>query len=116
MKEALLSAKELLRFDSEGSKIYLVLEKELIMHKFFEVIARLEQALSGISYENLDISDEVKEQVELVLAQFKRAKGRGDAPNVELYKDLLSLYNKSNDAATDPDVHRRLTVANAVDS
>ena len=45
LKEALLSAKELLRFGSEGSKIYLVLEKELIMHKFYEVTARLEQLL-----------------------------------------------------------------------
>lgn len=34
------------------------------MNKFQEVTAQLEQALSGITYENLDISDEVKEQVE----------------------------------------------------
>lgn len=34
------------------------------MNKFHEVTAQLEQALNGISYENLDISDEVKEQVE----------------------------------------------------
>ncbi|XWS53134.1 hypothetical protein CRYUN_Cryun11dG0131800 [Craigia yunnanensis] len=108
LKEALVSAKELLRFGSEGSKIYLVLEREQIMQKFHEVTARLEQALSGISYENLDISDEVKEQVELVLAQFRRAKGRVDAPDVELYEDLLSIYNKSNDAAADPDVLWRL--------
>lgn len=40
-----------------------VLEREQIMNKFHEVTARLEQALSRISYENLDISDEVKEQV-----------------------------------------------------
>lgn len=33
------------------------------MKKFQEVTAHLEQALSGISYEELDISDEVKEQV-----------------------------------------------------
>lgn len=33
------------------------------MNKFHEVTAQLEQALNGISYENLDISDEVKEQV-----------------------------------------------------
>lgn len=33
------------------------------MKKFHEVTSQLEQALSGISYENLDISDEVKEQV-----------------------------------------------------
>lgn len=47
-------------------------------------------------------------QVELVLAQFRRAKGRVDAPDVELYEDLLSLYNKGNDAATDLAVLRRL--------
>lgn len=33
------------------------------MKKFYEVTAQLEQALSAISYEKLDISDEVKEQV-----------------------------------------------------
>lgn len=33
------------------------------MEKFQEVTNQLEQALSGISYEKLDISDEVKEQV-----------------------------------------------------
>lgn len=47
-------------------------------------------------------------QVELVLAQFRRAKGRVDAPDVELYEDLLSLYDKGNDAATDLAVLRRL--------
>ncbi|MBA0852000.1 hypothetical protein Goshw_030395 [Gossypium schwendimanii] len=108
LKEALVSAKELLIFGSEGSKIYLVLEREQIMHKFHEVTARLEQALSKISHENLDILEEVKEQVELVQAQFRRAKGRVDVPDVELYEDLLSLYNKSNDAAADPEVLRRL--------
>lgn len=46
-------------------------------------------------------------QVELVLAQFRRAKGRINAPDVELYEDLLSLHN-SNDAAKDPAVLRRL--------
>ncbi|GAY38113.1 hypothetical protein CUMW_034240 [Citrus unshiu] len=108
LKEALASAKELLRFGSEGSKIYLVLERGEIMTKFYEVTAQLEQALSAISYENLDISDEVKEQVELVLSQFRRAKGRVDAPDVELYEELLSLYNKNNDVTTDPAVLRGL--------
>ncbi|XP_050368527.1 U-box domain-containing protein 13 [Argentina anserina] len=106
-RAALESAKELLRFGSETSKIYLVLEREQTMNKFLEVTARLEQTLSGISYEELDISDEVKEQVELVLAQFRRAKGRVDIPDVELYEDLSYLYNK-NDAATDPAVFKRL--------
>ncbi|KAK6144596.1 hypothetical protein DH2020_021416 [Rehmannia glutinosa] len=85
-----------------------VLEREQIMTRFQEVTAELEQALSGVSFEKLDISDEVKEQVELVLAQFRRAKGRVDAPDVELYEDLVCLYNKNSDAAEDPDALRRL--------
>ncbi|XP_059626628.1 U-box domain-containing protein 13-like [Cornus florida] len=108
LKEALESARELLRLGSEGSKIYLVLEGDQILHRFQEVTAHLEQALGDISYEEIDITDEVKEQVELVLAQFRRAKGRVDAPDVELYENLLSLYNKSSVTAADPAVLRRL--------
>lgn len=45
-----------------------VLEREQIINTFLEVTARLEQALSGIAYEKLDISDEVKEQVTIILS------------------------------------------------
>lgn len=36
--------------------------------------------------------------------QFKRAKEQIDAPDLELYEDLLSMYNKSNDSNMDPGV------------
>jgi hypothetical protein len=108
LKQGLVSAKDLLKFGSEGSKIYLVLEREQIMNKYHEVTAQLEQALTELSHEKLDISDEVKEQVELVLAQFKRANGRVETSDSELYEDLLSLYNTSNDSESDLDVLRRL--------
>ncbi|MCL7052332.1 hypothetical protein MKW94_015824 [Papaver nudicaule] len=85
-----------------------VLERDLIMKKFQEVTAQLEHALAGISYDELDISDEVREQVELVISQFKRAKVRLDTPDAELYEDLLAVYKQSNDGITDPDVLRRL--------
>ncbi|KAE9463537.1 hypothetical protein C3L33_04566, partial [Rhododendron williamsianum] len=104
LKEALESARDLLRFASDGSKIYMVLEKDDIMNRFQDVTTCLEQALGGIHYERLDISDEVKEQVELVQSQFIRAKGRVDAPDLELYEDLMFLYNKNNDASADPAV------------
>ncbi|XP_010521828.1 PREDICTED: U-box domain-containing protein 12 [Tarenaya hassleriana] len=108
LKEALVPAKELLMFGSEGSKIYLVLERDQTMGKFQEVTSRLEQALREIPFENLEISDEVKEQVELVLSQFKRAKGRVDAPDDELYGDLVSLYSNGSGNIADPDVLRRV--------
>ncbi|XP_074304246.1 U-box domain-containing protein 13-like [Silene latifolia] len=101
-------ALDLLRFGSNGSKIFLALEREQVMAKFHEVTSNLEQALDGISYENLDISDEVKEQVELVISQFKRAKERVEAPDNELYEDLLTLYESSNDATVDPSLLRRV--------
>lgn len=47
-------------------------------------------------------------QVELVLSQFRRAKGRIDAPNVKLYEDVSSVYNMKPNAAADPAVLRRL--------
>lgn len=47
-------------------------------------------------------------QVDLVIAQFRRAKGRVDAPDDELHEDLLSLYNKSNDTSADPAVLKRV--------
>ncbi|KAI4304640.1 hypothetical protein MLD38_040120 [Melastoma candidum] len=89
-----------------------VLEREHMMITFHEVTSQLEHALSAICYEELDISDEVKEQVELVLTQFGRAPGRIDPPDVELYEDLLSLYNNDTGTATatDPDLLWRLTV------
>lgn len=108
LMEALESAKELLRLGSQASKIYLALEREEIMKKYQDVTERLEQDLDGICFEKLDISDEVKEQVALVVAQFRRAKGKNDTPDVELTDDLSSLYNKGNDVVADPDVLKRL--------
>ncbi|XP_038901464.1 U-box domain-containing protein 13-like [Benincasa hispida] len=103
LKEALESTKELLRQGSEGSKIYLALDREQILNQFHEVTARLEQALNEISHEDLDISDEVKEQVELVLSQFRRARGRNDTQDAEVYVNLNSLYNNNRDSA-DPSI------------
>lgn len=40
-----------------------VLDRDQIMERFQEVTSQLEQALAGISYDKLDISDEVREQV-----------------------------------------------------
>ncbi|MED6222109.1 U-box domain-containing protein 13 [Stylosanthes scabra] len=108
LRDALQSARDILSFGADCSKIFMVLEREQIMSKFYEVTARLEQSLAAISCDQLDISDEVKEQVELVLAQFRRAKGRVDEPDIKLYEDVLSLYNNNSDVATNPAVIRQL--------
>jgi hypothetical protein len=109
LRDALHGAGELLRLGSSGSKIFLVLEREKIMKSFQDITARLEQALAGISFDELNISDEVREQVELVHAQFKRAKERSDSSDDDLFNDLMSVYNSSSSANVDPDILRRLS-------
>ncbi|XP_062203599.1 protein spotted leaf 11 [Phragmites australis] len=109
LAEALEKALELLRLGREGSRIFLVLQRDNVMKKFQEVIAQLEQALSDFPYNKLDISDEVREQVELVLAQLRRAKERVDMPDDEFYNDLLSLYNKSYDPSAELAILERLS-------
>ena len=44
-----------------------------------------------------------------MLSQFRRAKGRVDSPDDELYEDLLSVYEKSSDAPVDPAILKRLS-------
>uniref|UniRef100_A0A0E0J239 RING-type E3 ubiquitin transferase n=1 Tax=Oryza nivara TaxID=4536 RepID=A0A0E0J239_ORYNI len=109
LREALADSRELLRLGVSGSKISLVLEREKIMMSFQDITARLEQALGLISFDELDISDEVREQVELVHAQFKRAKERSDPSDDDLFNDLVSVYNSSTSANVDPDILQRLS-------
>ncbi|XP_006649845.1 protein spotted leaf 11-like isoform X2 [Oryza brachyantha] len=109
LREALGDSRELLRLGSSGSKIFLVLEREKVMKSFQDITARLEQALGSISFDELEISDEVREQVELVHAQFKRAKERSDPSDDDLFNDLVSIYNSSTTANVDPDTLQRLS-------
>ncbi|WOL16502.1 protein spotted leaf 11-like [Canna indica] len=101
-------AKELLQFGSRGSKIYMVMERERIMARFWEVTAQLEQNLGEVSLDELDISDEVREQVELVHTQFKRAKERMDTSDVELYNEVQSIYSMSTETKVEHVILRRL--------
>ncbi|XP_020571672.1 protein spotted leaf 11-like [Phalaenopsis equestris] len=110
LRDALDAARILLRFGSDGSKIFLVLERDKITKWFQDVTAQLEKALDAISFDKLDISDEVREQVELVHTQFKRAKERVDMPDSELYGDIAFLYDKASDAYVDPEILGRLAV------
>ncbi|KAF8667551.1 hypothetical protein HU200_052751 [Digitaria exilis] len=109
LADALDTALELLRLGRDGSRIFLVLERDNVMKKFQGVIAQLEQALCDFPYDKLDISDEVREQVELVHAQLRRAKERADMPDDEFYNDVLSLYNKSYEPSSELDILKRLS-------
>lgn len=106
LRVALDSAKEVLGSVNGASKLYQALQREKIAQKFHEVTQQIEAALSEIHYDNLEISEEVREQIELVHAQFKRAKGRRDSLDFQLDMDL-AIAQKEKDP--DPAVLKRLS-------
>ncbi|CAJ2670317.1 unnamed protein product [Trifolium pratense] len=96
-----LSAKDFLLFCSQSSQLYMILEREKIKFKFNDLASRFEQAIIEISCDKLHISEDLKEQVALVTAQFRRAKEQYDPACLELYEHLLPIYNQSCDVNTE---------------
>lgn len=108
LKKTLLTAKKLLRICNEGSKIYLAFESEAFMGRFNSVNEKLREALDGIPYDELGISDEVKEQVELMRVQLKRAKRRTETQDMELAMDMMVVFSKKGDRNADSAAIERL--------
>ncbi|WCJ19271.1 U-box domain-containing protein 14 [Euphorbia peplus] len=106
LKVALDFALQLLKSAYEGSKLYQALQREKLAHSFCQITEKIEAALSGIPYDKLDLSEEVREQIELVHAQLRRAKERPDSPDAQLELDL-AMAQKEKDP--DPAVLRRLS-------
>lgn len=96
LRIALNLALELLKSVNDGSKIFQALQLEKTAGKFHAVTAQIEEALSQVDYERLNLSEEVHEQIELVHVQFKRAKGRMDSPDLQLQREL-DMVNKGNE-------------------
>ncbi|CAN4094088.1 unnamed protein product [Withania somnifera] len=101
MKKAFHSANKLLKTCHCGSKLYLALESEAVIRRFHSVYEKLSQTLDGMPYEELGISDEEKEQVELMIVQFKRSKKRIDTQDMELAMDLMVSVSTENDRNAD---------------
>lgn len=97
LKHAFRSAKKLLTTCHCGSKIYLALEAEAVMGKFNRVYGEVSQALVGMPFDELGISDEEREQVELLCTQLRRAKRRSDTMDMEFTMDLMVVFSNKDD-------------------
>ncbi|KAL9395389.1 hypothetical protein Peur_009642 [Populus x canadensis] len=108
LKKALVLAKKLLTTCNEGSKIYLVVESEAVMMRFHNVLEKLWKALEAVPFDEFEISDEVKEQVELMKVQLRRAKRRTDTQDIELAMDMMVVLTKKDDRNADRAIIERL--------
>ncbi|KAF7109003.1 hypothetical protein CFC21_109343 [Triticum aestivum] len=100
---ALSAARRLLRSCNDGSKIFLALESEAVLGRFRAVYEKMNSALDGMPYAELDISDEVTEQVELMNAQLMRCKKRTDTQDMELSMDLMVILQNNKDEERNAD-------------
>ncbi|KAF3434008.1 hypothetical protein FNV43_RR25111 [Rhamnella rubrinervis] len=101
LRVALGSTMELLESVNQGSKLYQAFHRDEIANKFHQMTEQIESALKEIPYDKLPISDEVQEQIELVHAQFKRAKERKESFDSQLEMDLdVAEKDREPDPAT----------------
>ncbi|KAK9051886.1 hypothetical protein SSX86_028514 [Deinandra increscens subsp. villosa] len=108
LKKALLSAKKLLKQCNFGSKIFLALEGDAVMCRFHCVYDKLNEALDGLVYEELGISEEVQEQIELLRKQLQGAKRRTDTLDIELAMDMMIIFSKNDERNADIAILERL--------
>lgn len=108
LDKTIQSSKQLLQFCRDGSKLYLVLESEAIANRFYGLTEDMDKAFDGMPWDFLDVSDEVREQVDLVHAQIKRAKGRVDTQDIELFVDVMLVMSQKDDRIFDTTVLHRL--------
>ncbi|KAF5733731.1 hypothetical protein HS088_TW16G00171 [Tripterygium wilfordii] len=90
----------------DGSKLYQALQRDAVTDQFHHITAQIEAALNKIPYDNLDMAEEAREQIELVHAQFRRAKERLDSPDLLLDRDL-AMAQKEKDP--EPAILERLS-------
>ncbi|KAF3446896.1 hypothetical protein FNV43_RR12076 [Rhamnella rubrinervis] len=108
LKKAFILAQKLLKTCNEGSKIYLALESESVMVRFHGVYEKLSQAFDDFPYRELGVSDEFKEQVDLMRVQLKRARRRTDTQDIELAMDTMVVFSKKDDRNADSAIVERL--------
>ncbi|KAE8704228.1 U-box domain-containing protein 15 [Hibiscus syriacus] len=108
LKKAIRLAVKLLKTCNEGSKIYLTFKSEAVTIKFHTVYGKLTQALEELPYDELQVSDEVREQIQLMLTQLARAKKRADTQDMELAVDLMAVSSKTDERNADIAIVERL--------
>ncbi|KAF8101913.1 hypothetical protein N665_0201s0217 [Sinapis alba] len=88
MRIALDSSLELFRSVNGGSKLLQIFQRGSVVQKFHDATVEIEAALTQIPYDKFEISEEVREQVELLHFQFKRAIERREEYDLQLSHDL----------------------------
>ncbi|KAK1263386.1 U-box domain-containing protein 10 [Acorus gramineus] len=94
---ALEVAKRLLLLGRRDRTPPLDVSRENFAIKFQFVAWQLEKVLGNLSYDYFNISDEVREQVDLVRTQLKRAIERNGVPNTKVFAEIHRVLSYTYD-------------------
>lgn len=78
----------------DGSCMFLLVENEAVSKDFHDYTQHIAAALEAVPLELLDLSDEVREQIELVRAQVRRAKMWIDPQDEQVRLEVLELLKQ----------------------
>lgn len=106
LRIALDSSLDLFRSVNGGSKLLQIFHRGSVMQKFHDVTVEIEAALTQIPYDKFEVSEEVREQVQLLHFQFKRATERQEDYDLQLSHDLAIAEGVVD---PDPEILKRLS-------
>ncbi|KAL0793629.1 hypothetical protein Bca101_065006 [Brassica carinata] len=108
LRKVILAARKLLETCNNGSKIFLALDSEMIMTRFHSIYEKLNRVLAKIPFDELKISDEVKDEVGSLCKQLKKARRRTDTQDIELAVDMMVVFSKTDPRNADSPIIERL--------
>ncbi|XP_010481997.1 PREDICTED: U-box domain-containing protein 15-like [Camelina sativa] len=108
LRKVFLVAKKLLETCNNGSKIFLALDGESVMTRFHSTYEKLNRVLVKTPFDELVISHEVKEEIESLCKQLKKAKRRTDTQDIELAVDMMVVFSKTDPRNSDSAIIERL--------
>ncbi|VVB06114.1 unnamed protein product [Arabis nemorensis] len=108
LRKVILVAKKLLQTCNNGSKIFLALDSESIVTRFHSIYEKLNRVLVKTPFHELNISDDVKEEIDALCKQLKKAKRRTDTQDIELAVDMMVVFSKTDPRNADSAIIERL--------
>ncbi|KAJ0252498.1 U-box domain-containing protein 15 [Hirschfeldia incana] len=108
LRKVILAARKLLETCNNGSKIFLALDSESIMTRFHSIYEKLNRVLVKTPFDELRISDDVKDEVCSLCKQLKKARRRTDTQDIELAVDMMVMFSKTDPRNADSAIIERL--------
>ncbi|CAH8360782.1 unnamed protein product [Eruca vesicaria subsp. sativa] len=108
LRKVILAARKLLETCNNGSKIFLALDSETIMSRFHTIYEKLNRVLVKTPFDELRVSDGVKDEVISLCKQLKRARRRTDTQDIELAVDMMVVFSKTDPRNADSAIIERL--------